>query len=54
VLADLPAQETVLLCSFSGKERVFTVFVREKDDDIVGCIGVLRGAPPPTLKEQLG
>jgi hypothetical protein len=51
-LANLAAQDTVLLFGFSGHERLFTVFVRQQDETIVGCVRILRGDPAPPLTEQ--
>ena len=41
-LQRLDREDTVLLYHFTGHERVFTVFVREADRSLVGCVRVDR------------
>jgi hypothetical protein len=41
-LQRLDREDIVLLYHFSGPERVFTVFIREADRSLVGCVRVDR------------
>src|SRR5437762_10866331 len=43
-LQRLDREDPVLLYHFSGPERVFTVFIREADRSLVGCVRVERSA----------
>jgi hypothetical protein len=43
-LQRLERVDPVLLYHFSGPERVFTVFIREADRSLVGCVRVERSA----------
>ena len=45
-LQALDRNDPVLLYHFSGTEKIFTVFVREADRSLVGCVRVDRRGEP--------
>lgn len=51
-LRRLPPEDTVLLYGFADSDRVFVVFMWEMQETIVGCLRVVRGNAPPSLKKQ--
>lgn len=48
-LAALPAEDQIVLYHFSGDVRIFSVFVRKVDEQVVGVVMVDRMAPQETL-----